>query len=190
MGFLSDFDRVSAFYDKLPIPTHPEALRARLDGVEGPRVDLGGGTGRFTVEVHGEAGALVVDPSAGMLAEARERGLDGVRGVGEALPVAEESLGAVTVTEAFHHFTPRQGEVLDEIARALHDEGALIVEEIDPSRVLGRMIALGEWVLGFDSAFLTPDELVDLLHARFESVAVTRTGWFTYLVDARGPEVG
>lgn len=190
MGWLSDFDRVSSFYDSLPIPTHAEPIRARLDGVEGPRVDLGGGTGRFTLEVHGEAGATVVDPSEGMLAEARERGLDGVRGAGEALPVAEGSLGAVTVTEAFHHFTPNQGEVLDEIAAALHEDGVLLIEEIDPSRVLGRVIALGERVIGFDSAFLTPDELVDLLHERFATVAVTRTGWFTYLVDARGPELG
>lgn len=185
MGWLADFDRVSRVYDLLPIPTHPEALAERLEGLEGPLVDVGGGTGRFTERLVGEP-RLVLDPSAGMLARARERGLGAVRGVGQAAPLASGTVGAVTVTEAFHHFEDQRA-VLREAARVLRGDGVLLIEEIDPTSLLGRAVELGEHLIGFQSTFLEPGELAADAAEVFEAVTVEATGPLTYLLEARTP---
>ncbi len=183
-----DFDLVSRVYDLLPIPTHPRPIGERMQDREGPTVDLGGGTGRFTRTMHPpKARPIVTDPSRGMLAKARARDLRTVQGVGQALPFHEDSLAAVTITEAFHHFTPHHEAVLDQIQRALRHDGVLLVEEIDPTRWLGRLIELGEHLVGFDSIFYPPDELEDMARARFDTVHRDETSRFTYLIEARGP---
>lgn len=192
MAWLSDFDRVSSIYDLLPIPTHPEVLRDRVAGVEGPFVDLGGGTGRFTVEIHRPtAFPIVLDPSEGMLGKAHRTGrpVRPVQGIGQTMPFEDDALGAITVTEAFHHFAPEQPGVVAEAARVLRDDGVLLIEEIDPTRLLGRAIELGEHLIGFDSVFLAPAELERIASEAFGEVAVERTGSFTYLVEARRPRL-
>lgn len=187
MSWLTDFDIVSRVYDVLPIPTHPDALRDRLD-TQGPFVDLGGGTGRFTEAMHGVDGeSLVADPSRGMLAKAGKRGLRAVQSTGTALPFPDASVGAITVTEAFHHFAPAQDAVLGEVHRVLREDGVLLIEEIDPTRWSGRLLEFGEHVIGFDSVFLAPDELEAKAATRFEDTTTTRTGHLTYLLEARGP---
>ncbi len=187
---MAEFDLVSRFYDLLPIPTHPDALRARLEGQEGPFVDLGGGTGRFTNRMHPPAElSLVLDASGGMLARARQTGRDlvPIRGLGETMPFGDDVLGGITVTEAFHHFAPDQPGVVAEAARVLRDDGVLLIEEIDPTRPLGRLIEFGEHVIGFGSVFLSPAELERIVQTCFGTVTVETTGRFTYLVEARDP---
>lgn len=190
MGQLDGFGWISRFYDVLPIPTHPDALAARLDGVQGPVVDLGGGTARFTRRLHpGPQRPVVLDASRPMLARARraDRPVRLVQGAGQAMPLAEGSLGAITVTEAFHHFAPAQGQVLREAARVLRDDGVLLVEEIDPDRLIGRAIELGERLVGFGSVFHPPTRLASMARERFGQVSIDRTGRFTYLLEARVP---
>lgn len=187
------FDRLAPIYDLLPLPNHTRRLAERLEGIQGPRLDVGGGTGKYTVEIHaGVEPVYVLDASQGMM----RRGLDAgraftpVQGRGEAMPFPDESFGAVTVTEAFHHFAPNQAEVVDELARVLALDGVFLVEEIDPDRFLGRVIELGEnLLLRFGSRFRTPEDLRALFEARFASVETERTGSFTYLLEAREPRV-
>ncbi len=188
MSWFTDFDIVSRVYDVLPIPTHPHPLRDRLD-TKGAVVDLGGGTGRFTRALHGnDARSIVADASQGMLTKARKRGLPTVRSDGQRLPFPDASIGAVTITEAFHHFAPHQDAVLGEVQRILRDDGVLLIEEIDPTRWTGRLLEFGEHVIGFDSVFLEPPELEALAKACFDEVETERTGRFTYLLEARGPK--
>lgn len=190
---MAEFDLVSRFYDLLPIPTHPATIRERLAGQAGPVVDLGGGTGRFTGEMHpSTATSIVLDASQGMLARGRGAGRSHhpVRGLGETMPFEDGALGGITVTEAFHHFAPDQPGVVAEAARVLRDEGVLLIEEIDPTRPLGRLIEFGEHVIGFGSVFLSPAELERIVQTRFETVTVETTGRFTYLVEARDPLPG
>lgn len=187
---MARFDRLARVYDGLPIPNHPEVLRERVEAAPGPRLDLGGGTGRASVEIHGDREPVVLDASSGMLARARRAGraVRPVRGLGQALPFADASFGAVTVTEAFHHFAPHQPAVLDEVARVLAPAGVLVVEEIDPDHLLGRAVELGEnLLLRFGSRFLRPEELEEMAEHTFEEVATERTGSFTYLLEARQP---
>lgn len=185
------FDRLARVYDLLPIPTHPEPIREAIAGVDGPGLDLGAGTARFSAQLHGERRPLLVaDASAGMLAQARRAGrpIAAIQADGARLPFATSSIGAVTVTEAFHHFTPHQEAVLTEIARVLRPEGALAIEEIDPQHWLGRTIEIGEnLLLRFGSRFLAPEELASMAEAAFDHVRTEQTGAYTYLLEAREP---
>lgn len=188
---MARFDRLARVYDWIPIPTHPERVREATANVHGPAVDLGGGTGRFTARLHPDREPrLLVDASAGMLARARRAGrpVAPVQADGARLPLADDAVGAITVTEAFHHFAPHQREVLAEAARVLLPGGVLAVEEIDPGRWLGRAVELGENLLmRFGSRFREPDELRRLAEASFADVETERTGSFTYLLRAREP---
>jgi ubiquinone/menaquinone biosynthesis C-methylase UbiE len=185
------FDRLARIYDLFPIPTHPDRVGEALAGVEGPAVDLGGGTARFTERIHADREPrLVTDPSAGMLTRARQAGrpVAPVQADGAQLPLDDGSVGAISVTEAFHHFDPNQRAIVAEAARVLRPDGVLAIEEIDPSRLLGKAIELGEnHVLGFGSVFLEPEALAALVREAFEDVHVEGTGSFTYLVEAREP---
>lgn len=188
---MARFDLIASIYDLLPIPTHTEAVAQRTRGLPEPRLDLGGGTARFTRALHeGASRPVVLDASQGMLARARRAGRDirPVRGLGQHAPFPDDTFGAITITEAFHHLAPHQADVLAEIARILRPDGRLVVEEIDPHRFLGRAVELGENLLmRFGSVFLTPGEMGDLVGDRFDEVAIERTGSFTYIVEAWDP---
>lgn len=188
---MARFDLIARVYDLLPIPTHVEAVAQRTHGLPTPRLDIGGGTARFSQALHPDVERpVVLDPSPGMLARARRAGrrIDPVQGLGQEAPFPDDTFGAVTITEAFHHTAPHQAELLDEIARILHPDGRLVIEEIDPHRFLGRAVELGEnLILRFGSVFLTPGELGDLLRDRFDQVSVERTGSFTYIAQAQDP---
>jgi ubiquinone/menaquinone biosynthesis C-methylase UbiE len=75
----------------------------------GDILDLGCGTGRYTAALaaHFGARAVGVDPSEKMLAEARRKGGRNtrfLRGSGEAIPLADDSVDMVFMSMVFHHF--------------------------------------------------------------------------------------
>jgi len=110
-------------------PAYPEAAVAWLlrDVATGARLlDLGAGTGKLTAMLVGRvADVFAVEPVAQM----RERlaaALPSVRvvaGTAEAIPIADASLDAVLVAQAFHWF--RAEEALPEIRRVLRPGGRL-----------------------------------------------------------------
>ena len=93
-----------------------------------------------------------------MLKRARGRGLEMVQGVGEHLPLADESVDAVLVVDALHHFPDREA-ALAEATRVLAPGGVLVVREFDRSTRRGQLLAAAERLVGFDSRFLTAAEL-------------------------------
>lgn len=191
MGDSDDFDSVAWCYDRMPVPTHPRRLAPRFAGLQGNVLDLGGGTGRFTVRIFDPRTMriVVVDPARKMLQKGRKkkRPVDGVQGVGQRLPFADASFAGVVMTEAFHHFTPHQSGVLEEVARVLADDGLLVIEEPDPTRIIGRLMYWGERLQGMSSVFYPPEKLVALLKRSFGTVETETTGWFTYLAQAKDP---
>src|SRR5204863_4913380 len=111
-------------------PSYPPAavdhVVATLGITPGRRVlDIGAGTGKFTELLLPTGAAIVaVEPVAEM--RAKVAALPGVEvhdGTGEALPLPDTSVDAVTVAQAFHWFDP--AAALAEMARVLRPEGGL-----------------------------------------------------------------
>lgn len=141
------FERVADVYERAR-PEYPaEAvawLNQQLDLRRGRTVlDLGAGTGKLTrALVRTGAHVVAVEPGEQMLAELR-RVLPDVEsrlGAAEAIPLADDSVDAVTVGQAFHWF--RRDEALPELHRVLRPGGAvaLIWNSRDHDRPLQREI--------------------------------------------------
>ena len=104
-------------------PAWPEAA-ARWLVPEGTElvVELGAGTGKLTRAVAALGMQVVaVEPDPRMLAVLRDRGLDGVEGSAEAIPVADGEAGAVVAGSSLHWFDLEPA--LREIHRVLRPGG-------------------------------------------------------------------
>ncbi|ELZ99354.1 methyl transferase-like protein [Haloferax sulfurifontis ATCC BAA-897] len=187
-GDVRFFDRFAPVYDLVMPPADPGALADALGRADRPVervVDIGGGSGRATLALDVPE-RIVLDRSAGMLRRARQRGLDCVRGDARELPFADDSLDAVTVVDAFHHM-PNQRGVAEEVFRVLAPGGVFAVNEFDPDTLLGRGLVAAERVVGFGSAFATPDELVRFLERVGFDAGVVERG-FEYTVVGKKRE--
>ena len=95
-------------------------------------LDLGCGTGRFTepLAAHFDAEVIGLDPSAKMLAVAREKQRDKLvyycRGNAEAVPLRSRSVDVVFMSMSLHHFSDAHRAVR-ECRRVLHDDGSVFV---------------------------------------------------------------
>jgi SAM-dependent methyltransferase len=91
-------------------------------------LDLAAGTGKLTEVLVAHAGEVVaVEPVAGMrrVLEARLPSVRSLAGTAEAIPLADGSVDAVFVAEAFHWFDPERAAA--EISRVLRPGGGLAV---------------------------------------------------------------
>lgn len=177
VGDVRFFDRIAQLYDLVMPPAERETLLDGLARANRPVdhvLDVGGGSGRAAVTL-GDAirNVTVVDLSRGMLSRARGRGLPCVQADARHLPVASESVDAVTIVDALHHM-PTQRTVLDEVSRVLAPGGVLVVREFDPETLPGRATEFVEERFGMGSLFTGPDDL-----AR----ALERTGLDAQILD-------
>jgi ubiquinone/menaquinone biosynthesis C-methylase UbiE len=117
----TDYEDMAGIYDsgRALSPDDISAWRAALAPYFGDRggqlLDIGAGTGFFGRVLMEWFGLMVVavEPSEAMLAQAR--GLEGVRGRAEALPLKSGSCTGAWLSKVFHHF-----EDVDASARELH----------------------------------------------------------------------
>lgn len=179
------FDRIAHRYDLMndlmSFGTHRLWKRvvirralARLKPGTEPLVDLAGGTGDIAIGLRArlpEREIIVVDPSEGMLAVARNRAGKNLRYIhapAEALPLADGSVALVTLSFGLRNMTdPAAG--LAEVARVLAPGGTLVVLEFSKPAA---------WFAPFYA-----------LHARYVipriGAAVARDkGAYTYLVES------
>lgn len=180
------FDRVARWYDVVMPAAAAEPLQAGLDLAARPveRVlDLGGGTGRASRALPGLE-TLVVDASPGMLARVPRR-RNPTLASATALPVAEASVDAVLVVDAFHHL-PAHDVVLAEAVRVLRPGGVLVVREFDRGTVRGRLVEAAEHAIRMESRFLTVHELRAALDAAGLEATVLEGG-FSCTVVGRKP---
>lgn len=133
------FERWTSRYDDW-FPTHVHAFLSELVAVgeliEEPEKPLaiGVGTGRFADPLGVGFG---VEPAKAASRTARNRGIQVARGVGEALPVADEAVDlALMVTTIC--FLDDVGTALDEVARVLEPRGAFVIGFIDRETPLGQ----------------------------------------------------
>jgi ubiquinone/menaquinone biosynthesis C-methylase UbiE len=169
-----DYDAIASGYDRRYRDGGPADLaafvRARCREALGGRVlEVGCGSGRWLAEA-GTTGARPVglDPSAGMLARAREQAPSAalVRGRAEALPFAAASCGAVLCIYVVHHLDDA-ARFVAEAARVLAPGGTLSVLALAPHDGVDRWYVYDY----FDSARETDVE-------RYPATAVI-AGWMT-----------
>jgi SAM-dependent methyltransferase len=112
-------------------PSYPPGAVARVVrqfglGSASTALDLAAGTGKLTRVLVALVGRVVaVEPSDAMRGELRRRlpEVEALAGVAEAIPLADNSVDAVFVAEAFHWFRPELA--CREIARVLRPGGGL-----------------------------------------------------------------
>lgn len=162
------FRYVARIYDRFIRPPDPGRLIRILNlPVDGPILDLGGGTGRVSSRFGTLAGAVVVtDFSMPMLRQAAAKGgLFPVRAVGEVLPFPDGTFDRVLIVDALHHFRD-QRQAIGEALRVLKPGGRLAIEEPDIGRFIVRAVAILERMILMRSRFHAPLQIIQMIGDR------------------------
>ncbi|MDZ4654370.1 MAG: methyltransferase domain-containing protein [Coriobacteriia bacterium] len=131
-------------------------------------LDVGGGAGglarRITEALPSHV--TVLDPTPELIdhVETSEH-VSAVLGSAETMPFEDDEFDAVVVTDAFHHFRDPDGAVA-EMARVVRPGGAVLVLELDRSRLMIKMIAIAERLVGEPASFFTPSGLCTFMAKR------------------------
>lgn len=173
------FDEQANDYDAW-FEKHPDLYRAELEAVRsfipasGNGVEIGVGTGRFAVPLGIPLG---VEPAPRMAELARQRGIDVLEGVAEALPFAGDSFDfAVMVTVVC--FLDDVALAFRETCRILKPDGILVIGFIDRESELGQQYSQKKEQSRFyrDATFYSVSEVEGwLAEAGFSSFAYCQT---------------
>lgn len=157
-------------------PVYQSELRALETFVDPSAygIAIGVGSGQFAEPLDIEVG---VDPSREMLRRATERGIEGIRGVAEHLPVRGNRFEvALSVTAIC--FVDDIEATLREAMRVLRPGGSVVLGYIDRESDLGRVYEENKAQNPFyrDATFVSTDELVDVLEGLgYEEIDMTQT---------------
>jgi SAM-dependent methyltransferase len=128
------FGRVAKEYER-GRPEWPDAVAdAAVLPASATVLDLAAGTGKLTrILVRRFARVLAVEPDPAMRAELERLvpQAEALAGEAEAIPLADASVDAVFVAQAFHWFDVRRA--IDEVARVLRRGGVLVLVWITPA---------------------------------------------------------
>lgn len=157
-------DRYEAWFEANEAAYRSEvaALR-RLVPEPGFGLEIGVGSARFAAPLGMQIG---LDPAERMLAQARERGIDVVRGVAEALPFHDGSFDTALIVTTIC-FVDDIPQTLSEARRVLGPDGSLVIGYIDKESPVGQIYQEKQSENPFyrEAVFVSTDELVDALEA-------------------------
>jgi SAM-dependent methyltransferase len=155
-------ERYEAWFERHHFAYQSELEAIRVLVPEGGRgIEIGVGTGRFAVPLGIGVG---IEPAHAMGLVARRRGVDVVRGVAEALPVADASFDfALMVTTIC--FVDDADRSLDEARRVVRAGGALLVGFVDGASPLGRAYKQRRTTSVFyrEAEFVSSQQLINAL---------------------------
>ena len=154
------FDLIAPIYDRLFHPALNKFCRQGGFIKDGFILDIGGGTGRIASSLHdGNQKFLIADLSIRMMLQSRQYPhVLPMMADGGLLPLRDESMQAVLIADAYHHFQNRE-LVLKEVRRALYIKGNLYIFEPNIKKASVKCIALLENMLGMHSKFFTMQEI-------------------------------
>ena len=145
----------------------------------GAVLDLGGGTGALSARLAKVMPATytIVDRSPAMQRYVQARPeIQAVLGSAEAIPLADSSVDAVIVSDAFHHFRDQEVAVR-EIKRVLRPGGGLVMLEFDRR---AWPVALVERLVDRNGHLFAPDELCAFMSERGVHGTSRRRSWMTF----------
>ena len=172
----ASFDRAADVYDAAR-PSYPaDAVSWLTEGMEGPVLDLGAGTGKLTAALVDRGfDVTAVDPSPEMLRVLRERlpGVDAYEATAERIPLPDAAFGLVVAAQAWHWVDPARA--VPEVARVLRRGGRLGLSWNERDESIGWVRELGELMDAGSAAF--DDEADPQLPAPFGPLEKHETRW-------------
>lgn len=153
-----------------------KAMLSFVGSLDGPVLDLGSGTGRFSGLIAGwfDLPVVGVEPASAMLAEAIRKERDPrvryVRGAAEHLPLADGSCRTAWLSNSAHHFTDMAASAL-ELRRVLAPGSPLFIRTGFHDRYRPGEAALFTWFPQAEEVFETFPSFADTV------AAFGRAGW-------------
>ena len=165
MTFRDQFSRFAHFYD-LIISNPIEDILEYISPQKNDKIlDLGGGTGQVAEHlVKYSKEVVIVDPSPSMIEKAQKKSdnIKTILGVAEKIPYPDDYFDKVLIYDSMHHMQdPILG--LKEAIRVLKPDGKLIIGEIDPRGIGGKLLLFFEKVFYIYGTYFSPYELRDIL---------------------------
>jgi demethylmenaquinone methyltransferase/2-methoxy-6-polyprenyl-1,4-benzoquinol methylase len=147
-------------------------------------IDVGGGTGVISQKISKDV--IIVDPSQGMLREAKKKGMSNlVRGVAEYLPFRNDIVDAVICTDALHH-TQDPEKSISEMIRVTRPGGQIIIEEFDIGRWWVRLfVGVIEKLAVMKPQFISAEKLTEIFQRegyRVEIEPYTKISYLAHIV--------
>jgi ubiquinone/menaquinone biosynthesis C-methylase UbiE len=163
---LDHFRLVAPHYDRIFAFQSAARLKELLCPCDGLWVlDAGGGTGRVARTLMELTPRIVVlDESAGMLREARDKGLIAVLGAVEALPFRAHAFPRMLMVDAFHHLRDQNRSAAD-LVRTLAPGGRLVMQEPDIRDRRVKLTALAEKLILMRSHFRSAEAVRQIFTA-------------------------
>ena len=128
-------DEYDSWYeDSILFATELAAIQQISSPLAEPKLELGVGPGRFAAQLGVTIG---IDPAPAALRHAVSRGLSGVAGIGEQLPIRSSTAGTLFMLFTLC-FLVDPLQVLAECYRVLTKEGCLVIGQIPAQSLWGR----------------------------------------------------
>ena len=128
-----------SWYEDSPLfATELAALQQVTADLPEPRIEIGAGPGRFAEQLGITVG---IDPAPAALERGMKRGIMGVVGIGEQLPIRSESTGTVFLLFTLC-FLENPSPVFQECRRVLIPEGRLVIGMVPGDSSWGRHLEL------------------------------------------------
>jgi SAM-dependent methyltransferase len=131
-------DEYDSWYDNSLLFEIELAALQQISGIlPEPELELGAGPGRFASRL---GVSLAIDPAPAALRHGLARGIAGVAGIGEQLPVRSGSVGTVFILFTLC-FLVDPARVLQECHRILRPDGRLVIGQIPQQSAWGQLLA-------------------------------------------------